>query len=171
MLAGPRLASAACNVIALRPMSDPSTGLAMTEDDLHTLVGRRFPGGTRTIAHWENWLLTDCTGFDQLPGGLVHPIALFHVPIQGAGTSIAELFEISGAQGAGSVGLDGYDWEYLAPMREGVEYRVEGSVTEVERTVSADTGRIADRFVYSIELTDPEGVLTARITNHWRIRR
>ncbi len=101
----------------------------------------------------------------------MHPIALFHVPIQGAGTSIAELFELCGAQGAGSVGLDGYDWEYFAPLREGVEYRVDGSVTEVERTVSEQTGRIADRFVYAIEMTDPDGVLTARITNHWRIRR
>jgi hypothetical protein len=143
----------------------------MSEADLHALVGHRFPGGTRTIEHWENWLLTDCTGSDRLDGDLVHPIALFHVPIQGAGTSIAELFELCGAQGAGSVGLDGYDWEYFAPLREGVEYRVDGSVTEVERTVSEQTGRIADRFVYSIEMTDPDGVLTARITNHWRIRR
>lgn len=142
----------------------------MTEDELHALVGKRFAGGTRTIEHWENWLLTDCTGFDQLPDGLVHPIAMFHVPIQGAGTSIAELFEIAGARGAGSVGLDGYDWEYFATIREGVEYRIDGSVTEVERTVD-DAGRVADRFVYSIELIDPDGVLTARITNHWRIRR
>jgi hypothetical protein len=152
-------------------MSDRSRALPMSEADLHALVGHRFPGGTRTIEHWENWLLTDCTGSDRLDGDLVHPIALFHVPIQGAGTSIAELFELCGAQGAGSVGLDGYDWEYFAPLREGVEYRVDGSVTEVERTVSEQTGRIADRFVYSIEMTDPDGVLTARITNHWRIRR
>ena len=143
----------------------------MSEEDLNALVGYRFPGGTRTIEHWENWLLTDCTGREQLGDGLVHPIALFHVPIQGAGTSIAGLFEICGAQGAGSVGLDGYDWEYFAPLREGVEYRVEGLVTEVERTVSEETGQIADRFVYAIEMTDPDGVLTARITNHWRIRR
>ena len=143
----------------------------MPEADLHALVGHRFPGGVRTIEHWENWLLSDCTGGAQLGDDLVHPIALFHVPIQGAGTSIAELFELCGAQGAGSVGLDGYDWEYFAPLREGVEYRVDGSVTEVERTVSEQTGRIADRFVYAIEMTDPDGTLTARITNHWRIRR
>lgn len=143
----------------------------MSEADLRALVGHRFPGGTRTIEHWENWLLTDCTGSDQLSDDLVHPIALFHVPIQGAGTSIAGLFELCGAQGAGSVGLDGYDWEYFAPLREGIEYRVDGSVIEVERTVSEQTGRIVDRFVYAIDMTDPDGVLTARITNHWRIRR
>ena len=152
-------------------MADSSTGVSMTEDELHALVGQRFPGGTRTIEHWENWLLTDCTGTAQLPDRLVHPIALFHVPIQGAGTSIAELFEISGARGAGSVGLDGYDWEYFSPLREGVEYRVEGSVIEVERTVSPESGTVADRFVYSIELADPDGAVAARVTNHWRIRR
>ena len=152
-------------------MNDRTRALPMSEHQLHALVGHRFPGGTRTIEHWENWLLTDCTGAEQLGDGQVHPIALFHVPIQGAGTSIAELFELCGAQGAGSVGLDGYDWEYFAPLREHVEYRVDGEVTEVERTTSESTGRIADRFVYSIEMTDPDGVLTARITNHWRIRR
>jgi hypothetical protein len=142
----------------------------MTEDELHALVGRRFPGGTRTIEHWENWLLTDCTGRTQLPDGLVHPIALFHVPIQGAGTSIAELFEMSEAHGAGSVGLDGYDWEYLEPLIEDLEYTVEGSVVEVERQTS-DSGTVADRFVFSIELSDPHGTVAARVTNHWRIRR
>lgn len=152
-------------------MSDRPAALPMTENELHALVGRRFPGGTRTIEHWESWLLTDCTGFDQLPDGIVHPIALFHVPIQGAGTSIAELFEMGGVQGPGSVGLDGYDWEYFAPVREGVAYRVDGSIVEVERTSSDDGERIADRFVFSIDLTDPDGVLTARVTNHWRIRR
>ncbi len=152
-------------------MNNRSRALPMFEKDLHALVGHRLPGGTRTIEHWENWLLTDCTGSDQLGDDLVHSVALFHVPIQGAGTSIAELFELCGARGAGSVGLDGYDWEYFAPLREGVRYQIDGSVTEVERTVSEQTGRIADRFVYTIEMIDPDGVLIARVTNHWRIRR
>ena len=99
---------------------------AVSEAALQALVGHRFPGGTRTIEHWESWLLTDCTGFDQLPDGIVHPIALFHVPIQGAGTSIAELFEIGQVSGAGSVRLDGYDWEYFGPLKEDVAYQVEG---------------------------------------------
>ena len=43
-------------------MTDRTRALPMSEADLHALVGHRFPGGTRTIEHWENWLLTDCTG-------------------------------------------------------------------------------------------------------------
>lgn len=143
----------------------------MTEDELHALVGHRFPGGTRTIEHWENFLLTDCTGRHQLPDELVHPVALFHVPIQGAGTSIAELFALGRVDGAGSVGLDGYDWEYERPLREGVEYRIDGGVVEVERVHDPERDAVYDRFVFSIELRQPDGELAARITNHWRLRR
>lgn len=142
----------------------------MSEEALDALVGHRFPGGTRRIEHWENWLLTDCTGREQFPDALVHPVALFHVPIQGAGTSIAELFALGQVEGAGSVGLDGYDWEYFQPLREDLDYRFDGGVIETERCVS-DTGTVYDRFVFSIELTTPDGEPAARITNHWRLRR
>ncbi len=64
------------------------------EADITGLAGHRFPGGFYTVAHWENFLLTECTGAQLLPHGMVHPVALFHVPIQGAGTSIAELFAL-----------------------------------------------------------------------------
>jgi hypothetical protein len=107
------------------------TGL--TETELRGLVGHRFAGGRYRIEHWENWLLTDCTGREPLPDGLVHPIVLFHVPILGVGTSITELFELGGVSGPGSVGLEGYDWEYFGPLHEDVEYRMEGGIVSVER--------------------------------------
>jgi hypothetical protein len=145
-------------------------GADPSESEMLALVGHRFPGGTRRIEHWENWLLTDCTGREQLPDGLVHPVALFHVPIQGVGTTIAELFALGQVEGAGSVGLDGYDWEYFSPLREDIDYRVEGSVIDVERTTNS-SGRVTDRFVFSIEMFEPDGTLAARVTNHWRLRR
>lgn len=141
-----------------------------TDDELAALVGHRFPGGRYTIAHWENWLLTDCTGREPLPDGLVHPVALFHVPILGARTSIAELFALGRASGAGgSVGLLGYDWEYLAPLHEEVPYQVEGGIVEAER-VRGDAGSVVDRVAFRIELSDGDGV-AARITNRWAFRR
>ncbi len=143
---------------------------AVPEADMLALIGHEFPGGSRRIEHWENWLLTDCTGFDQLPDGTVHPIALFHVPIQGSGMTIAALFALGRVEGAGSVGLDGYDWEYFKPLREDVDYRVDGRVVDVERC-STDAGRIYDRFVFSIDLTEPDGNIAARVTNFWRLRR
>ena len=134
------------------------------------LVGHKFPGGKRTIGRWENYLLTDCTTSPQLDDGLVHPIALFHIPIQGVQTSIAELFEIGRVEGAGSVGLDGYDWEYFQPVRENVEYSCEGQILEVERLYT-DSGSMYDRFVFAIELSDQEDQLVARATSFWRLRR
>jgi hypothetical protein len=136
---------------------------------MQRLVGHPFPGGRYRIEHWENFLLTDCTGAEQLPDGLVHPIALFHVPILGAGTSITKLFELGHASGAGSVGLESYDWEYERPLREDVEYRIEGRITEVERRTT-DTGQVYDALAFQIELSDDDG-LVARITNRWRFRR
>ena len=124
-----------------------------TAEQMRELIGHRFPGGRYRIEHWENFLLTDCTGAEQLPDGVVHPIALFHVPILGAGTSITKLFELGGAKGAGSVGLEGYDWEYDEPLREDVEYRIEGGIDTVERKV-AENGQPYDAVAYSIDLFD-----------------
>lgn len=141
----------------------------MTEAELVGLVGHRFPGGSYTIEHWENWLLTDCTGAPPPEGDLVHPVALFHVPIQGAGTSITELFRLGGAAGPGSVGLESYDWEYFEPLRENVGYRIEGGIVEAERTVSA-LGAVVDRVAFRIDLHDGDTVV-ARVTNRWMFRR
>lgn len=141
----------------------------MTEAELHALIGHRFPGGTYRVAHWENWLLTDCTGRAPMPADVVHPVVLFHAPILGAGTSIAELFRLGHAAGAGSVGLEGYDWEYFVPLREDIDYRVGGGIVEAERTTS-DAGAIVDRVAFQIELHDGD-TLAARVTNRWKFRR
>jgi hypothetical protein len=141
----------------------------ITVDELGALVGHRFPGGRYRVAHWENWLLTDCTGRDPLPDALVHPVVLFHAPILGAGTSIAELFRLGQAGGAGSVGLESYDWEYFCALQEDVEYQVDGGIVEAERTTT-NTGDIVDRVAFQIELHDGE-TLAARVTNRWKFRR
>ena len=136
------------------------------------ILGYRFPGGRYTIAHWENFLLTDCTTAEQLPDRLVHPVALFHVPILGSGINIAKLFEVCGAEGAGSVGLDGYDWEYFSPPRIETEYDVQGSIVHWEHMVD-DKGNAYDAMKFSIELRDVanSNALVARVTNSWRFRR
>ena len=143
---------------------------ALTEAQLDALVGHRFAGGTYRIEHWENFLLTDCTGRDPLPDGLVHPIVLFHVPILGVGTSITDLFELGGVSGPGSVGLEGYDWEYVRPLVEDIEYRMEGGIVSAHRTTN-DDGRVIDNFVFEITLFDDADRLAARVTNRWVLRR
>ena len=143
---------------------------ALSESRLEALVGHRFAGGRHRIEHWENFLLTDCTGSEPLPDGLVHPIVLFHVPILGVGTSITELFELGGVSGPGSVGLEGYDWEYVRPLVEDIEYRMEGGIVAAHRTTN-DEGRVIDKFVFEITLFDDADRLAARVTNRWLLRR
>jgi hypothetical protein len=143
---------------------------ALTEAQLDALVGHRFTGGTYRIEHWENFLLTDCTGRDPLPDGLVHPIVLFHVPILGVGTSITDLFALGGVSGPGSVGLEGYDWEYVRPLVEDIEYRMEGGIVSARRTTD-DAGRVIDKFVFEITLFDDSDRVAARVTNRWVLRR
>ena len=140
--------------------------------ELQALVGHRFPGGTYTVAHWENFLLTDCTAREPMTSDLVHPIALFHVPILGVGTSIDELFRLGGGDGrAGSVTLLGYDWEYVKPLREQRRYRFEGGVVSAERCIDAAGTVQHDDIAFEIELFEPDGALAARVTNRWRFLR
>jgi hypothetical protein len=142
----------------------------MTDDQLAALVGARFPGGTYTIAEWENALLTDCTTRAPMSGDLAHPIVLFHVPIQGAGMSIGELFKLGEAGRAGSVTLLSYDWEYLRPLHRERLYRIQGGIIEAERTRDTHGLVLHDDLAFSIELFDG-GDPAARVTNRWRFLR
>ncbi len=138
--------------------------------EIEALAGHRFPGGTYTIEHWENYLLTDCTGSDPLPDGLVHPVCLFHVPINGCGVTLAELFALGQAESDSSIGIEGYDWEYFAPIVEDVAYILAGEIIEAERRRSP-SGRVHDAIGFRIEMSAPDGELVARITCRWLFRR
>lgn len=142
----------------------------VSEAEMQALVGHEFPGGKYTIAHWENFLLTEATGGDQLPEGLAHPVHLFHVPITGVGITIADLFALGQAETDASVGIDYYDWEFLQPLHEGEEYSMTGGVTEYARE-KTDQGRIVDAVTFNIELTRGDGELVARVAFRWYFRR
>lgn len=141
--------------------------MTLCTQDALALIGHQFPGGEYRIAHWENWLLTDCTESPALPDGLVHPIALFHVPILGSRTSIAELFRLFHAVGPGTVKLVGYDWEYFEPLREDINYRCQGSIIEVERHHFSEN-EWSDTMAFQIDLYGDDAQPVARVTNRWR---
>ena len=66
-----------------------------------------------------------------------------------------ELHALIGHRFAGSVGLESDDWEYLHPLREGVEYRIDGDIVSGERTVG-EQGAIVDQVAFRIELFDDD---------------
>jgi hypothetical protein len=144
-------------------MSTPS------EADIEALVGHAFPGGEYTIEHWENFLLTECTGGELLPDGMVHPVALFHVPILGANTSIAEMFALGQAESDFSIGIESYDWEMPKMLYEDVTYRIDARVTEADRR--SEDGRTFDRIQFQFDVKEPEGDLAARCTITWHYGR
>ncbi len=141
-----------------------------SEATIAALTGHRFPGGDYTIAHWENFLLTECTGAELLPGGMAHPVALFHVPITGAGTSIAEMFELGQAESDLSIMIESYDWEMFLPLFEETRYRVSGRIPSAERREN-DDGQLYDRIQFCFELHNPNGELAARTTITWHYTR
>ena len=138
-------------------------------EDIRALVGHRFPGGVYSIAHWENFLLTECTGAAPLSDGLAHPVALFHAPILGAKTTIKEMFTVGYAESDFSIGIESYDWEIFRTLREETPYQVTGEVSEADRC--AAESHVFDRIQFRFELFAPEGALAARSTITWHYRR
>ncbi|WP_145999131.1 hypothetical protein [Oceanicoccus sp. KOV_DT_Chl] len=140
------------------------------ETEITGLVGHQFPGGRYTIAHWENFLLTGCTGAEPLANGVVHPVALFHVPIMGAGTNIAEMFKLGQAESDLSIIPESYDWEIFEPLKEDMEYHISGEIVAAERRHN-EQGQIYDWLQFCFELKNPNQQLTARSIITWQYTR
>ena len=133
----------------------------VSEETIAALVGHEFPGGEYTVKHWENFLFTDCTGVKPMQNNVVHPSALFHVPILGSNTTVTEMMEIGHAEGPDKIQIESYEWDWFHPLKEDVAYKVTGKITEADRR-KGDMGNVYDRIQFFFELFDPEGELTAR---------
>jgi hypothetical protein len=141
------------------------------QEVMQRLVGHRFPGGQYKIEHWENFLLSEATGIEPLPDSLAHPVHLFHVPINGVGTSITELFALAEVDRASPVSIDYYDWSIHSPIREGESYSLSGGITEFERKENAGAPTV-DSFTYEIDVIGEDGDLAAHVAfrwHYWRI--
>lgn len=136
-------------------------------DDIEALAGYRFPGGRYRIAHWENVLLTGCTGADLLADGIAHPSALFHLPIAGAGTSIAEMFALGRAESDLSIMIESYQWEFFQPLREETDYQVDGCILSSERVQEAERSYDRIQFGFDVRLPTGEPVAHSVVTWHY----
>jgi len=140
------------------------------EDSMRALVGHRFPGGQYRIEHWENFLLSEATGAEPLPEQLAHPAHLFHVAINGVGTSISELFSLAESADGAPVSIDYYDWQISQPLREEQTYTLSGGITDFVRT-SSDGAPTLDSFVYEVDLDDAGGARVATVAFRWHFWR
>ena len=135
-------------------------------EELRSLVGRRFPGGSYTVAHWENFLLHRAVEAEPSPDGIVHPVGLFHVPLAACGLTYPEIFALGRAESDEAVRAGEYTWELFEPLREGRTYDVGGEFTGVER--KHGRSGVFDKVTFVLELTDRESSSrVARVTNSW----
>jgi hypothetical protein len=96
---------------------------------------------------------------------MVHPVALFHVPILGANTSIAEMFALGQAESDSSIGIESYVWEMPKMLYEDTTYQITARVTEADRRHEGE--RTFDRIQFCFEVAEPGGDLAARCTITW----
>ena len=142
-----------------------------SEESMQSRVGHRFPGGTYRIEHWENFLFSDATGVAPLPDGLAHPAHLFHVAINGVGTSITELFRLAGCgPGPPLTSIAYYDWRIRKPLREDELYTLTGGITEFTRS-NKEGSPTRDTFTYEIDLDDSAGDRVAEVGFCWHFWR
>jgi aspartate oxidase len=98
--------------------------------------------------------------------GVVHPSALFHVPILGCNTTITEMMALGHADGPDTIMIESYEWDMFHPLKEDVSYKATGRITEASRCVGG-IKNVYDRIQFLFELVDPEGELIARSIITW----
>jgi hypothetical protein len=125
--------------------------MTVSEEEMQALRGRRLPGGSIMIERWENTLFCDVMGVAPAPDGLAHPAFLFHLPLRGAGITIAQILALGRAETEEAVRAGEYHWELHAPLRVDVPYRVTGSVASVERKRGRRAG-LMDAVTFRIEM-------------------
>ena len=131
------------------------------------LVGQRFPGGTYTIEHWENVLLSDVMGVEPLPDGIAHPSFLFHAPLAGVGVAIGDIFELCQAESEDAVRAGEYRWQLHRPLRVGATYRMSGGFVGAERK-QGRRGGLMDAVTFRIDVhDDASGEHVATVFNTW----
>ena len=136
-------------------------------DEMHRLVGHRFPGGSYRIDRWENFMMHDVMLVQAGSEGLAHPLYFFHLPIAGMGVTIQDIFDLCQADSPDAVRAGEYVWEIGQPLREGHEYRVSGSITEVHRKVGK-RGGVMDFVTFVADVCEThDDVPCARISNTW----
>ena len=140
--------------------------MTVTLDEMQLLIGWRFPGGSYTIPHWENFLVTDVMCSPQLPDNLAHPAYCFQAPLAGMGISYAEFFDVCRAESDDAIRAGEYDFEIHQPLREGEHYSIQGEIIDVERKRGRRTGPF-DLVTFRLEMLDTADRLCVVATNSW----
>lgn len=124
----------------------------VTEEELESLVGRRFPGGTYTAEPYVNWLTCDCVLAPELANaGSAHPLLVYMATQAGIGLSLEELFELFKGKSEDGPMLGEWGMEVYSPLQIGASYTVSGGITGVQRKTGKKTG-VFDIIQFELQL-------------------
>lgn len=127
----------------------------MSEENPYAhVVGHRFPGGTVTTETHRTWLWADAVLAHQ-DHQHVHPSYLFLMALHGTGADVNEILALVDFRPEEGALAGAYGFEFKAPLRHDVEYRVEGEITAIERKRGKRMG-LFDRLTFEISVIDPE---------------
>jgi hypothetical protein len=132
-------------------------------DDYSHLIGHRFPGGRVTIPDWLAWLWRDAV-LAENPAPGVHPGLAYLAAVQGSGVTFQDIFDLADATAESGPMFGEQTLAFAAPLRIGVEYRVEGEITDVVRKHGRRAGTF-DMLTFELRLLDADGALVATNVN------
>jgi acyl dehydratase len=134
-------------------------------EDFQDRVGHRFPGGTVTVPHYENWLWCDSVLADHpahisaeaaralgYPAPVVHPGLVYFACVRGARVSFADIFRLMDFDEKDGPMFGEQRLAFTEPVFVGVEYEGSGEVTGVVRKAGKRAG-VFDIVTFVIRLT------------------
>lgn len=128
-----------------------------SEEDLSSVVGRTFPGGSYTIHPWRAWLLADAVLAEppalQEPEQVAHPLFAWMAATGAMGLTWDELFAWFGASASDGPVFGEHETALHRQLKVGATYRVTGRIDSATRKVGRRTGTF-DVVGYSMDLYD-----------------
>jgi hypothetical protein len=131
-------------------------------------VGEPIPGGTWTLAAYENWLGHDA--LYSMPEEAPHPVMAFVAAQRGLGVTVAELFGMWGTVMADGPMLTESTLEFPGEFRAEVAYEVSGTVESVVRKSGRAMGEF-DLLTARFELAEPGRKPVAVVRNVYALPR
>ena len=135
----------------------------ITEEELASVVGRPFPGGSYTVEPYVDWLVRDVVLADR-DEDVAHPLFGFIGTLLGKGMSLDELFAICGATAADGPMFGEHETELLRPIRVGETYSVSGEFVSAVRKQGRTAGTF-DVVGFELTLTDSDGEPAVKVFN------
>lgn len=143
-------------------------------DDLDELrrrvVGHPLPGGTFLVREHERFVAHDALGSPALPGDVLHPAWVLLGVLREKGMTTEDLVALVGATERDGVLGGELTLEQVEPLRAGVEYRVRGEVTALDRRQGRRAGTM-DLLTFELRVTDPGERLCATSTQTFVVLR